>query len=125
MEKEIICISCPIGCRLKAEFNENKTDLDSSDIKITGNKCQRGIVYGTEEILAPKRIVTATCKINSKYQNRVPVKTNKPIEKKYIDNLLKKLYSIELKAPVKEGDIVIENFEGSGVNVLITMDLEE
>jgi|YNPMSStandDraft_1061717.scaffolds.fasta_scaffold00006_75 CxxC motif-containing protein len=125
MEKEIVCISCPMGCRLKVSYPEDKSDLNSEDILITGNKCQRGIVYGTEEILAPKRVVTATCKILSKIQNRIPVKTDKPIEKKYIDLLLKKLYSLELNPPLYEGQKMLENFENSGVNVIITMSLEE
>ncbi|MCX8058764.1 MAG: DUF1667 domain-containing protein [Spirochaetes bacterium] len=125
MEKEIVCISCPLGCRLKISFPDNKTDLNSEDINIIGNKCSRGIIYGTEEILMPKRVVTATCKINSKFQNRVSVKTNRPIEKKYIDRLLNTLYSLNLKVPIKEGQIILENFEGSGVNIVSTMELEE
>ena len=54
MKREMICISCPIGCHLTAEWENEET------ITISGNKCNRGEIYGREEILAPKRVVTAT-----------------------------------------------------------------
>ena len=63
MKKDMICISCPMGCRISAEWDND------SDITVTGNKCQRGVVYGQEEILSPRRVVTATVDINSSFLN--------------------------------------------------------
>lgn len=114
MEKELICISCPVGCHLRVVMNA------SNEITVTGNQCPRGDVYGKEEILAPKRIVTAVVKTNSSNYPYVSVKTDRPILREDIQNLLKKLYSIEVSVPVLCGDIVIKNFNNTGVNVVFT-----
>ena len=124
MEKEIICISCPIGCRLKVSWEENKT-LEPGKINIVNNKCSRGEIYGREEILAPRRVVTATCSIESIHMARIPVKTTGPIIKSDIAELLEKLYKLKMKAPVKTGDIIIRDFRKTGVNVVVTRSLPE
>jgi CxxC motif-containing protein len=114
VNKEYICIACPIGCHLSLEIKEN------NEIKVSGNKCKRGIVYAQEEYLAPKRVVTATCQTNSKIYTRIPVKTDNAILKEHINDLIKEIYKLNLKVPVKRGSVVITNFKGSGVNVLTT-----
>lgn len=118
-QKELICISCPLGCHLVA-----KIDTETNEISIEGNRCPRGEVYGKEELLSPKRVVTATVKINSKYINRIPVKTNKPIDKNLINNLLKELYSIEVSAPKKIGEKLITNYKNTNVDVVFTRTIE-
>jgi len=123
MKKELICISCPIGCRLTIEYNEDKRDYDS--IKVSGNLCPKGEIYGKEEILAPKRVVTATASIESRIQKRLPIKTIEAIDKDLIFDLLKEIYSLKLKPPVKIGDTIIKNFKKSGVDIVATANLPE
>lgn len=114
MKKEIICISCPIGCHLSVEIN------GLNEITVGNNLCKRGEVYGREECVAPKRIVTAVVKTTSKQNPYVPVKIEAPILKKDIFALLRELYSLELQAPVRRGDVVIENHNHTGIRVVAT-----
>jgi CxxC motif-containing protein len=114
MKREMICISCPIGCHLTAEWENEET------ITISGNKCNRGEIYGREEILAPKRVVTATVAVDSTHMARVPVKTDTALLKEHIDPLLQKLYRLRLKAPVNCGDVLIDDVAGTGVQVVAT-----
>jgi len=116
MTKEMICISCPIGCHLEVTRQDG-------EITVQNNKCARGEVYGREELLAPKRVVTATCPTDSRLVARVPVKTSAPIGKELINSLLDELYRTEVKAPVRCGDRVMENYGGSGVDVVVTKTL--
>ncbi len=109
-----ICISCPIGCHLELEA-EGETILS-----IKGNSCPRGEVYGREEYLSPKRVVTATCRTNSVEMPRVPVKTDGALLKEHIDPLLKELYSLKLNTPLERGNVVLQNFRNTGINVVIT-----
>jgi CxxC motif-containing protein len=111
MKKKYICISCPIGCELELE------EIAKENIIVNGNKCIRGEIYAKEEYLSPKRVVTATCKI-LRNNYRLPVKTDKPILKEYINNLLKEIYLIEICPPIKVGDIIIKNYKDSGVDVI-------
>lgn len=114
MKREMICISCPIGCRLTAEWENEE------DIIITGNKCNRGEIYGREEILAPKRVVTATVAVDSAQMARMPVKTDSALLKEHIEPLLQELYRLRLTAPVRCGDVLIDDVAGTGVKVVAT-----
>ncbi|MBI9103481.1 MAG: DUF1667 domain-containing protein [Spirochaetales bacterium] len=112
MEKEYICIACPIGCHLKLNVTED------GEMMVSGNKCKRGEVYAVEEYSEPKRVVTATCFIGIENLERLPVKSTKPILKDLIPPLLEELYAMKLEPPVKRGQIVIENFRGTGVDLV-------
>jgi len=119
MKEELICISCPIGCHLEIEGIID----DESNMQIRGNKCPRGIIYGKEEIFAPKRQVTATVSVISEDNVRLPVKTDIPLLKNQIGSLLDRLYELQLQPPVKMGDVVLENFQKTGVNVIATQSI--
>ena len=69
--KEMICIVCPVGCHLQVA-------VDGEDVKVSGNRCPRGEEYAREEILAPKRVVTATCRLKNEQHPRLLVKTDAP-----------------------------------------------
>lgn len=56
MKRELICITCPLGCHLVVEG----TMQEGGDFKVTGNRCMRGAQYAREEILNPRRVVTTT-----------------------------------------------------------------
>ena len=117
IEKEYICIACPIGCRLKL-IAESAADGSGAELSVSGNKCRRGEIYAKEEYSEPKRIVTATCRIGMENLERLPVKTDKPILKEHIDTLLKDIYALKISAPVKRGDLLITDYRGTGVNIV-------
>lgn len=43
--RELICITCPKGCHLKVD--------EENDYKVTGNGCPRGAIYGKKECTHP------------------------------------------------------------------------
>lgn len=114
MKKEIICISCPIGCHLAVEV------LNSDSITVAGNLCKRGEAYGKEECVAPKRVVTAVVRTTSAQNPYVPVKIDQPILKQEIFPLLKALYSMSVQAPVRREDVLVENYNNTGIRVVAT-----
>jgi len=113
LQKELICINCPNGCHLTVTGSGTK-------IKVTGNKCPKGLKYGIEEVTAPKRIVTAIVKVKNKEHTYLPVKSSQPVLKKNIIKLLKKIYSMETELPVKRGEILIKNYDNSGIDIIFT-----
>ncbi len=82
MQREMICISCPVGCHLTVTWHVQDVAADT-DVEVAGNRCPRGEEYGKEEVRAPKRVVTATCAVNSELLARVPVKTDAPLLKEH------------------------------------------
>ena len=117
--KEFICISCPMGCNLSVD------DKDKSNIIVIGNTCQRGKIYGINEVTKPKRMVTSSVKVIGGADLIVSVKTKEAIDKSLIFDVLNELKNIEVKAPIKIGDIVIENVLNSGVDIVASRNVGE
>ncbi|MEE9307816.1 MAG: DUF1667 domain-containing protein [Spirochaetia bacterium] len=119
MERKMVCISCPLGCRLTVTWE------DENDIAVKGNKCAKGESYAQEEILAPKRVVTATVRAATGSARRLPVKTNLPMLKGYIPALLNRIYKLELRPPIVRGQVLLKNIEGTGVDLVATRNLKK
>lgn len=112
--KEMICICCPMGCRLTVD------DSDLSNVKVSGNTCPRGEKYGKEEVVCPKRMVTSVVRVEGGDVAMLSVKTKAAIEKSKISDALKTLKGVVVKAPVKIGDVVVQNVLGTGVDFIAT-----
>ena len=115
--KNLICIVCPKGCHLCVD--------DENGYTVTGNSCPRGAEYGKTELIDPRRIITSTVRITAKTARRVPVKTAKSIPKGRIMDVMKALESIDVKAPVSAGDVVLKDAAGLGVNIVATKSVEQ
>lgn len=114
---ELVCIRCPMGCRITATHNEDGT------LHITGNTCNRGAEYAEKELTHPTRIVTSTVRVRNGRQQAAPVKTADDIPKGKIMDCMKELKKIELEAPVGIGDIVLRDVAGTGVDIVATKEV--
>jgi CxxC motif-containing protein len=114
MSKKIICIACPTGCHMDVAKSADGT------WSVSGNKCPRGEKYGIEEMTEPKRTVTYVVQTTSATLPFLPVKTDKPLLKDMISDLLIELSHQKVTTPVSRGDLLISNFKDSGVNVVFT-----
>jgi len=119
MEKEMICITCPMGCHLTV----TQTD-EQGGLLVSGNKCNRGKAYAIEEIRNPKRVVPTTVTIEDGVLNRLPVKTKDPIPKELIFEAMKEINQVVVRAPISCGDVIIENLLETGVSVVATRSMK-
>ena len=113
--KELVCIVCPKGCRLHVDEENN--------FAVTGNSCPRGAEYGHHEISNPTRVLTSTVKLTGGLYRRCPVKTDAAVPKGKLMDIMKLLNAVELRSPVKIGDIVLQNVADTGANVVVTKNL--
>jgi CxxC motif-containing protein len=114
---ELICICCPLGCRVNIERN-------GDDFTVTGNTCPRGRDYAISELTAPVRMVTSSVPVVGSVDKTVSVKTDKPIAKELIFKALETLKGVVVTAPIKEGAIIVSNILGTGVNFVATREIE-
>jgi CxxC motif-containing protein len=114
---ELVCISCPVGCRLTAERKEGE------EILVTGNRCPKGEIYAREEMLAPKRTVTAVVRTDSPSFPFIPVRTDKPLPRELIGGLMADLAEKRIRLPAARGNVLMKDYRGSGVNVVLTRTL--
>ena len=110
MKKELICIVCPMGCHLEVDVE--------NDYAVTGNECKRGIAYAKKELTNPTRTITSTVKITGGIYNRLPVKTDKEIDKTLIFDVMELLNDVNVKSPIHMGDIILKNVLGTDVNIV-------
>ena len=101
MIKKLTCIECPIGCEIEVEMENNQV------ISIKGNACIRGKMYASEEVVCPKRVVTST--VRAENGEMIPVKTDKPVRKDAIFQVMKTINATTCKLPVALGDVLVEN----------------
>lgn len=110
MKKELVCIVCPVGCRLTVDIDK--------DYSVTGNQCNRGAVYGKKELINPTRTITSTVVISGGTSSRLPVKTSEEIPKNMIFKIMKELDEVRVESPINVGDIIIKNVLNTGVDIV-------
>lgn len=111
-----ICIKCPRGCLITAKPGEK------GELKVTGNSCPRGEAYVRNEITAPMRTVTSFIRLLEGRDRVVAVKTREEIPKGKISACMEEIRRAQAKAPVRAGDVLIDNVAGTGVAVIATAD---
>jgi len=119
IKKEIICIVCPIGCKILVKIKENKIE------KIDGYKCKRGIEYAKSEALDPKRMLTTSILVKNGIWPLVSVKSSKPIPKNKVFKVLDEIKKLEVTAPIKIGQILIKNVADTGINIVTTKEIKK
>ena len=114
--KELICIVCPKGCRLTVD--------EENAYKVTGQQCPRGIEYGREELQNPVRVLTSTVVLEGGAHSRLPVRTDRPIPKSELFGCIKALEKLRVHAPVQMGQVLAENFCGTGADLIASRSME-
>lgn len=103
MESEITCIICPIGCEVTVHHEEGTIS------KMEGHQCEKGIGYVKEELFDPRRTLTTTVNVKNGELPLVSVKTSSPVPRKRVFDVMDALSIVEVEAPVKIGDVLVEN----------------
>ena len=108
------CIRCPLGCPVEVSFAE-----DGTVAEVSGHTCKRGAEYAAQEAVAPERMVTAVLCVSGCLEP-VSVKTQRPVPKAAMKDVLAAVAALRLDAPVAAGDVLIEDVCGTGVAVVAT-----
>ncbi len=112
--KELICIVCPRGCHL---------NVDEATLEVIGNACPRGEEYGKNEVSCPMRTVTGSVGIKGAIHPRLAVRTDKAVPKDKMFEIMDVLHSFNIDAPVKRGQVLIENICGTDANIIASRDM--
>ena len=113
-EKNLICINCPLGCMLTVVMDGKEI------VSVAGNTCRRGDTYARKELTDPTRIVTSTVKVSGGSESMVSVKTKEDIPKEKVLECVRELKDVVVSAPVKIGDVILDDAAGTGVCIVAT-----
>ena len=115
---EIICIECPLACRVSLSVDEAGKISES-----VGYQCRVGKRYSEKEYKSPKRILTTVVKTSDSVRHVLPVRTDKPVPKGMLKQCVQSLADIRVKPPLKVGEIIVSNVLNTGADVICSDDL--
>lgn len=110
----MICIVCPNGCDIELEISGGKIS------SIDGSACPKGVEYARAEWLNPTRIVTTTVRLRGADIPLLPVKTSVPVRKDLCRRIVADASLLEVRAPVRTGEMVAADISGSGADLVAT-----
>lgn len=117
-EKELICVSCPMGCRITVTMEGKEV------LSVRGNTCPRGEAYARQECVQPMRILTSTVRILNGTHRVLPVITEKEIPLELMEKAMEAVREITVHAPVEVDQVVLENIAGTGVNLIASRSMK-
>ena len=112
IKRTLTCIVCPRGCMLDVTLTDGKVTA------VSGNICKRGASYAIDECTAPKRTVTSTMRTED--GALVAVKTDKPVPKELVFEVMRAVNSTLVPATAKIGDTAIDSVAGTDAAVVVT-----
>ncbi|MBQ6474021.1 MAG: DUF1667 domain-containing protein [Victivallales bacterium] len=118
MKKEITCIGCPMGCQITAILEDDRI------VELAGYTCPRGEIYARKECTTPERTIT-TLMVVPGVTMPVCVKTAGSVPKARIAECLKAIHATVPALPVKEGQVLLANVCGTGVDVVATRSVSQ
>ena len=116
--EKVICTTCPKGCTLEVT-------RDGNTIISILNGCKRGHEYARQELTDPRRMVASTVRIQGAIHPLLPVYTSAPFPKPRIPELLKILRQVELTAPVKADQIILDDVLGTGISIHASREMKK
>ncbi|PNR97901.1 DUF1667 domain-containing protein [Petrotoga olearia] len=120
-KKKIVCTQCPLGCKINVVY----ADADEIEIvEVKGNRCKRGLEFVKQEITDPLRVVVTSVKVEDGEIPMASVRSDKPVPLRLMQDIMKTLKQTKVKAPVKRGDVVIQNILDTGSDIIATRSVD-
>ena len=110
--KNMICTVCPTGCALSVRIENGVV------AEIAGNGCKRGIPYARAEVENPVRTLTTTVRVCGGDRPLLPVRSNHPVPRSRLREMVRVLNGIIVTAPVAEGSIILADILGTGSDIV-------
>lgn len=114
--KNLVCVTCPVGCRLSVEVE------GTNIISVDGNNCSRGIEYAQSEAVTPKRMLTTTVRVIGGEMPLVPVRSLEGVPKVRIMEFMDYLADQRVQAPIEREQIICE-LPDCGVKIIATTNI--
>ena len=114
--RNMTCIVCPNSCKLRIEKKDG-------EFIVTGHRCVRGEAFAISEMTHPMRTLCSSVASVFEEAPVVPVRTSDEISKDKMLECMEEINKVVLADRLGEGDVVIGNVLGLGVDVIVTSDI--
>jgi NADPH-dependent 2,4-dienoyl-CoA reductase/sulfur reductase-like enzyme/CxxC motif-containing protein len=118
MTKNMVCFICPKSCLLSVQ------EIDD-EILVKNNRCDRGAEFAVKELGDPERTLTSTMRVNNGALPLVSIRSETPVKKTELKDLVRCFDGMTVDAPVSSGDVLFSAIGKNGVNIIATRSVEE
>jgi CxxC motif-containing protein len=118
MKKDMVCFICPKSCLLSVQEG-------GSEVRVENNRCPRGIEFAVRELRDPERILTTTMRVNNGSLPLVSIRSETPVKKAELKDLVRYFDGITVNAPVLSGKVLFSGIGKNSVNIIATRTVEE
>ncbi len=119
--RELTCIQCPLGCRLKVEGPRSSTGaLDPVSLSVAGNRCPKGDAWAREEVTDPRRVLTTSVRVRGGVRELASVKFREALPLGSLTRVMEVLRALSLPAPVVEGQELPLVVDGLSLVLVVT-----
>lgn len=118
------CTTCPSECLLTVEVGRDANGAVVEVCSVTGNNCPRGDKFAHQELACPMRVLTTTVAVSDGDEALLPVRTSEPIPLELHAQAMALIRSLVVNAPIRMGDVVLENLLDTNINLIASMDIE-
>lgn len=117
------CTTCPSECLLTVEVERNADGAVVEVRSVTGNSCPRGDTFAHQELTCPMRVLTTTVAVSGGDETLLPVRTAEAIPLELHAQAMDLIRGLVVEAPIRMGDVVLENLLGTGIDLIASMDI--
>lgn len=117
------CTTCPSECLLTVEV-ERDADGVAEVRSVAGNSCPRGDKFAHQELICPMRVLTTTVAVSGGDEALLPVRTAEAIPLALHAQAMALIRGLVVNAPIRMGDIVLENLLNTNINLIASMDID-
>lgn len=118
------CTTCPSECLLSVEVERDADGNVAAVHSVTGNSCPRGDKFAHQELTCPMRVLTTTVAITGGDEALLPVRTADAIPLELHAQAMALIRGLVVNAPIRMGDVVLENLLDTNINLVASMDIE-
>jgi CxxC motif-containing protein len=118
MTRNMVCFICPRSCPLSVqEIN--------GEVRVKDNRCHRGAEFAVKELEDPERTLTSTIRVNNGILPLVSIRSETPVKKTELKDMIRHFDGITVDAPVSSGEVLFSAMGKNGVNIIATRSVEE
>lgn len=118
------CTICPSECLLTVEVERDADGAVVEVHSVTGNSCPRGDKFAHQELTCPMRVLTTTVAVSGGDEALLPVRTAEAIPLELHAQAMALIRGLVVKAPIRMGDVVLENLLDTNINLIASMDID-
>lgn len=118
------CTICPSECLLTVEVERDADGAVVEVHSVTGNSCPRGDKFAHQELTCPMRVLTTTVAVSGGDEALLPVRTAEAIPLELHAQAMALIRRLVVKAPIRMGDVVLENLLNTNINLIASMDID-